>query len=87
MSRNSQSRVTEGDFTQGTFTPQGSNFKQAATQWAGTVKETVRDNLVKAGYQTETYVRSHPGRFIAGACCAGVAAGWFFARMTNKKNQ
>jgi ElaB/YqjD/DUF883 family membrane-anchored ribosome-binding protein len=85
MSGNPQPKVTEGDFTQTPFTRKGYDIRQAATQWAGTVKESVRDNAVKIGYQTETYVRSHPGRFIAGACCAGLAAGWFIGRTAKKK--
>jgi ElaB/YqjD/DUF883 family membrane-anchored ribosome-binding protein len=86
MSRNPQPKATEGDFTQDPAATKGYDFRQAATRWAGTMKETVRDNVVKAGYQTETYVRSHPGRFIAGACCLGLAAGWFISR-TAKKQQ
>jgi ElaB/YqjD/DUF883 family membrane-anchored ribosome-binding protein len=85
MSRNPQAKVTEGDFTQAPLITKGYDIRTAATQWAGTVKESVRDNVVKAGYQTETYVRSHPGRFIAGACCVGLAAGWFISRTAKKQ--
>lgn len=85
MSRQPQAKVTEGDFAHTPFTPKGYDIRQAATQWAGTMKESVRGNLVKAGYQTETYVRSHPGRFIAGACCVGLAAGWFISRTAKKQ--
>ena len=85
MSRNPQPKVTEGDFTQVPPTAKGYDVRTAATQWAGTMRESVRGNLVKAGYQTETYVRSHPGRFIAGACCVGLAAGWFISHTAKKQ--
>ncbi len=85
MSRNSQPNVTAGDFTQTPFAKKQGELRQAATQWVGSMKETVRDNLVKAGYQTETYVRSHPGRFIAGAACVGIAAGWVIGRSMKKR--
>jgi ElaB/YqjD/DUF883 family membrane-anchored ribosome-binding protein len=84
MSRNAQPKVTEGDFTHDHSSAKSYDIRQAATQWAGTMKESVRDNLVKAGYQTETYVRKHPGRFIAGACCVGLTAGWLLSRATKK---
>jgi hypothetical protein len=85
MSRNPQPAIAEGNFTRNMPGTKGHDLKKAAAQWAGTVRESVRGNLVKAGYQTETYVRSHPGRFIAGACCAGIAAGWFLGRAAKRK--
>jgi ElaB/YqjD/DUF883 family membrane-anchored ribosome-binding protein len=85
MPRNPQAQVSEGNFTRNMFAEKGHDLKEAATEWAGTMKEKVRSNVVKAGYQTETYVRSHPGRFIAGAACVGVAAGFFLARSSKKK--
>ena len=55
-------------------------LKSAASDWAGTLKETVRERMTDTGSKAETYVRSHPGRFIASACCLGLAAGWFLGR-------
>jgi ElaB/YqjD/DUF883 family membrane-anchored ribosome-binding protein len=84
MHRNPQPHIAEGDFTRKSVTAGSHNLKQAASHWAGTMKESVRGNLVKAGYNTETYVRSHPARFIAGACCVGLAAGWFIGRSVKR---
>ena len=84
MPRGTAQHVTEGDFTPDQRTGFGRDLKQAASRWAGEFRESARTNLVKAGYQTETYIRSHPGRFIAGACCVGLAAGWLIGRGTKK---
>lgn len=85
MLRNPQPEVAEGNFTPNRLTAKRHDLKETAAQWAGTMKESVRNSFVKVGYQTETYVRSHPGRFIAGACCAGLAAGWFIGRAAKRK--
>jgi ElaB/YqjD/DUF883 family membrane-anchored ribosome-binding protein len=79
---------TSAEIAQGDFTPKPESnraWKEAAAHWAGDVKEKMRENLKKAGYRTETYVRSNPGRFIAGACCLGIAAGFLLGRATTRK--
>jgi ElaB/YqjD/DUF883 family membrane-anchored ribosome-binding protein len=47
---------------------------------AGRLGSQVRERFVETGHKTDQYVRSHPGRFIAGACCVGLAAGWLLSR-------
>jgi ElaB/YqjD/DUF883 family membrane-anchored ribosome-binding protein len=81
---------TNAQIAEGNFTRNMTNQKQlttAAKEWAGGVRESVQQNLKKAGYQTETYVRNNPGRFIAGACCVGLAAGFLLGRTAKSKHQ
>ncbi len=77
-------KIAEGNFTRN-MVGKGREWTTAARDWAGDLRENVRDSFVKAGYQTETYVRSHPGRFIAGACCMGIAAGFFLGRASRRR--
>lgn len=81
---------TNAQIAEGNFTRNMTNQKQltmAAKDWAGGLKDSVHQNLKKAGYQTETYVRNNPGRFIAGACCVGLAAGFFLGRTATRKHE
>jgi hypothetical protein len=68
-------------------TPNGktATLKSAASEWAGEVTHAVRDKIVQAGSKTDTYVREHPGRFLLGACCLGLAAGLWVGRTTKRK--
>ena len=80
MNPKTNAQIAEGNFTRN-MTSRTQEWKEAAKEWAG----GVTDNLKKAGYQTETYVRSNPGRFIAGACCVGLAAGFLLGRAATRK--
>ena len=80
MSSQFKTQVAQGNFTPDTLACKGEALKSAASEWAGGVKEVVRDRIVETGHKADTYVRSHPGRFIAGACCLGLAAGWVLGR-------
>ena len=85
MHRHAHAHHNDGNFTRNMFTEKARALRDAASDWTGSVSDNVRSNLVKAGYKTETYVRSHPGRFIAGACCMGLAAGWALGRSMRRK--
>ena len=81
MNQQFKTQVAEGNFTPEALSQKGEALKSAASDRAGTFKDTVRERLVETGTKTENYVRNHPGRFIAGACCLGLAAGWFLGRI------
>lgn len=75
-----RTRVPEGGVSTTPMSKRSEILKSAASDWAGGLKDSVRERLVVTGSKAETYVRCHPGRFIAGACCVGLAAGWFLGR-------
>lgn len=64
----------------GSLAERGAALKTAATDWASGLKDVAREQVVVQGRRTEEFVRSHPGRFILGACCVGLAAGWLLGR-------
>ncbi len=79
-------QIAEETNREGTMVHRGEVLKTAAADWAGGLKEVVKERVVDTAQKTDKYVRSHPGRFIAGACCLGLAAGWLLGRtMGNKK--
>lgn len=80
MTSHFKAQVANQDVDRDSFAHKGETLKSAATDWAGGFKEVVHGKVVETGTKAETYVRSHPGRFIAGACCVGLAAGWFLGR-------
>ena len=84
MNPRMQAQIAEGNFTRN-MVDKGQEWKDGVTDWAGNVAERMRDNLKKAGYHTDHYVRSHPGRVIAGACCFGLAAGDLLGRAASKR--
>jgi ElaB/YqjD/DUF883 family membrane-anchored ribosome-binding protein len=86
MSSPQRAHVTAGNFSPDTLSEKGRTLKSAATDWAGSLKENVRGRMMETGYKTETYVRAHPGRFIVGACCIGLAAGWLLGH-TNRSSK
>lgn len=55
-------------------------LKSAAADWASGLGETARQQALLQGRRAEGYVREHPGRFIVGACCLGLMAGFFLGR-------
>jgi ElaB/YqjD/DUF883 family membrane-anchored ribosome-binding protein len=79
-------QVVEHDASKDTLAGKGETLKLAAVDWAGSLKEAARAKAVQTGFKAETYVRNHPGRFIAGACCVGLAAGWLVGRGRRGKN-
>lgn len=84
MNPRMQAQIAEGNFTRN-MVDKGTEWREGVSDWAGGVAERVRDNLKKAGYQTDHYVRAHPGRVIAGACCFGLAAGFLLGRAANRR--
>jgi ElaB/YqjD/DUF883 family membrane-anchored ribosome-binding protein len=79
-------QIAEGDFT-GSDHNRSAALRSAAGEWVGGIKDGVKSRLMQTGYKTETYVRSHPGRFIVGACCVGLAAGWLLGHTTTKRTK
>ncbi|MBK8230898.1 MAG: hypothetical protein IT349_16615 [Candidatus Eisenbacteria bacterium] len=64
----------------GSLAERSGALKTAAGDWANGLKDVAKQRVVVAGQNTEQYVKSHPGRFILGACCVGLAAGWLLGR-------
>lgn len=64
----------------GTLSDKGAALKVAAGDLAHSLTDVAREKFQAAGSATNTYVRNHPGRFILGACCVGLAAGWLLHR-------
>jgi ElaB/YqjD/DUF883 family membrane-anchored ribosome-binding protein len=87
MTSQQRAQVTPGNFTPDALTQKSRVLKDAASDWAGSLKEGARSKLMESGAKTETYIRDHPGRFIAGACCLGFAAGLLlgYGKKTHKK--
>lgn len=85
MTSPQKAKVTEGDFAKNSMSERGDTLKLAASKWAGGLKEVVRGRIVETGQRTEAYVRNHPGRFIAGACCVGLVTGWLLGHARRNK--
>jgi ElaB/YqjD/DUF883 family membrane-anchored ribosome-binding protein len=82
-----QAKPQATTFSNDTLTRKTDALKTAAADLAGGIKDTVRLHIVQTGGKADTYVRSHPGRFIAVAACAGLAAGWLLSlRFRNGRN-
>jgi len=62
------------------ITEQAQSARTQFVSRAGRVATQVRERMVDTGHRTDRFVRAHPGRFIAGACCFGLAAGWLLGR-------
>ncbi len=70
-------RSVESD---GALGDKGEALKTAAQDWALGLKDVAKTRVLVMGQSAETYVKSHPGRFILGAACVGIAAGWLLGR-------
>jgi len=86
MNEQLKAQVPEGGLAADPLSKKAEVLKSAASDWAGSLKDTVRERLTETGSKTDTYIRSHPGRFIAGACCLGLAAGWFLGRQRRSED-
>ena len=74
---NRQMREMNGE---GSLGDKGEALKTAAQDWASGLRDVAKSRVMVAGKSTEAYVKNHPGRFILGAACVGLAAGWLLGR-------
>jgi len=69
---------------QDSFADRNAALKNAANEWASSLKEETTNRISNVGEKADVFVHEHPGRFIVGACAVGLAAGFLLARRTKQ---